>query len=46
MSEISSRPRIGPRLDIGRPKRPIIDVLQCHRNDPGSAVDIYAAEGL
>jgi hypothetical protein len=36
--------RIWPRLDIGRPERAVIEILQRHRHDLGTAVDIDAAE--
>src|SRR5882762_6994427 len=46
LSQHGSRPRVRPRLDIDRPQVPIIDILQGHRHDLRSAVDIDTAEEL
>jgi hypothetical protein len=46
LSQHGSRPRVRPRLDIDRPQVPIVDILQGHRHDLRSAVDIDTAEEL
>src|SRR5205814_8859973 len=46
LGEHPARPCIQPRLDVDRPQRPVVDILQRHRHDTGLTVDVDAAKEL